>query len=174
MSLLRKSKKQKVWAHKHGLELLKLGFATQTSSNLLIIGNLGLNPEMVCNGICIVCVQVEVCFFVRNVHTSRDNMERKKHSMFRNLLIAIAVLWLIFFCGSLEIESLKLSLFKNAGYTSVSICKVAFCIGDAIVLKSLGCLKFLNCRVKFLFRLYARWFSGCSRENPFVVLPSDY
>ena len=52
-------------------------------------------------------------------------MELKKCLQFRNLWIGIAMLWIVFFHSSLEIDSQGLVLFKNFGYGGVDICLFA-------------------------------------------------
>ena len=82
-------------------------------------------------------------------------MELRKTLKFRNLWIGLAMLWIVFFHGSLEIASEALVLFKNFGYGGVDICLFASGIGCYFSLeKDPDILGFLNRRVKRLGPTY--------------------
>ena len=82
-------------------------------------------------------------------------MELKKCLNFRNLWLGIAMLWIVFFHGSLEIDSQGLLLLKNFGYGGVDICLFASGIGCYFSLeKDADILRFLSRRVKRLGPTY--------------------
>ena len=82
-------------------------------------------------------------------------MELKKCLNFRNLWIGIAMLWIVFFHSSLEIDSQGLVLFKNFGYGGVDICLFASGMGCYFSLeKDPDILKFLSRRAKRLGPAY--------------------
>lgn len=82
-------------------------------------------------------------------------MELKKCLNFRNLWIGIAMLWIVFFHGSLENLSEGLALFKNFGYAGVDICLFASGIGCYFSLeKDPDILRFLSRRAKRLGPTY--------------------
>ena len=82
-------------------------------------------------------------------------MELKKCLKSRNLWIGIAMLWIVFFHSSLEIDSQGLVLFKNFGYGGVDICLFASGMGCYFSLeKDPDILKFLSRRAKRLGPAY--------------------
>lgn len=82
-------------------------------------------------------------------------MELKKCLKSRNLWIGIAMLWIVFFHSSLEIDSQGLVLFKNFGYGGVDICLFASGIGCYFSLeKDPDILEFLKRRVRRLGPVY--------------------
>lgn len=82
-------------------------------------------------------------------------MELKKCLKFRNLWIGIAMLWIVFYHGSLELSSEALVLFKNFGYGGVDICLFASGIGCYFSLeKDPDILRFLSRRAKRLGPTY--------------------